>query len=105
MTDRLVASLSFFRVGQLAMTAWTTFQRIGLALGAAGLLATPFGLDLRVRRSAQPLRESWPTIPIAPRGSTRLGLSFRPRQCEALGLDAKPTLETLLAYPIQLIRL
>jgi hypothetical protein len=80
-------------------------QRIGLALGAAGLLAAPLSLDLRVRRSAQPLSEAWRTLPIAPRGATRLGVSFRPRQVEALGLDAKHTLTTLLAYPIQLIRL
>jgi hypothetical protein len=80
-------------------------QRIGLALGAAGLLAAPLGLDLRVRRTVQPIDEKWRIAPIAPRGSTTLGLSFRPRQVEALGMDAGPTLESLLGYPIQLIRL
>ena len=34
-----------------------------------------------------------------------LGISFRPPQVDALGLDARATLQTLLAYPFQLIRL
>jgi hypothetical protein len=34
-----------------------------------------------------------------------LGISFRPRQVEAFGLDAKATLGALLAYPFELIRL
>jgi hypothetical protein len=34
-----------------------------------------------------------------------LGISLRPRQIEALGLDAQSTLTTLLAYPFQLLRL
>jgi beta-galactosidase GanA len=81
------------------------FRRIALALGAAGLLAAPLVLDLRVQPVAQPLGEGWRSALIASRGSTRLGASFRPRQVEALGLDAKPTLQSLLNYPIQLIRL
>jgi hypothetical protein len=32
-------------------------------------------------------------------------VSFRPRQVEAFGLDARATLQTLLRYPLQLIRL
>ena len=42
---------------------------------------------------------------LEPRGATLLGISFRPRQVEALGLDAPATLRTLLSYPFQLIRL
>jgi hypothetical protein len=34
-----------------------------------------------------------------------LGLSFRPPQAEALGIDARTVLQTLLVYPFQLIRL
>ena len=41
---------------------------------------------------------------IAPRGPTKLGISFRPLQAVALGLDPKAALETLLKYPFQLIR-
>ncbi len=40
-----------------------------------------------------------------PRGSTLLGISFRPRQVEALGLEGRTTLQTLLEYPFQLVRL
>ncbi|MGH3533327.1 MAG: beta-galactosidase [Pseudonocardiaceae bacterium] len=40
-----------------------------------------------------------------PRGSTLLGISFRPRQVETLGLDFQESLRTLLAYPFQFIRL
>jgi hypothetical protein len=85
--------------------SWSTARRIGLAVGAAGLLAAPLALDLRVKRAVQPLGDGWRSAPIAPRGSTLLGVSFRPPQVEALGLDARSTLESLLAYPIQLIRL
>lgn len=35
----------------------------------------------------------------------RLGLSFRPRQAEELGLDPRDTLATLLPHPFQVIRL
>ena len=44
-------------------------------------------------------------LPIAARGSTLLGISFRPRQVEALGLDGRTTLRQLLAYPYPVIRL
>jgi hypothetical protein len=44
-------------------------------------------------------------MPVEPQGSTRLGISFRPRQVEALGLDGRSTLSALLAYPFQLVRL
>jgi hypothetical protein len=79
--------------------------RIALGLGAAGLLALPLVRDLRLKRSAQPLTDAWRTTPIAPRGSTLLGISFRSPQPEALGLESRPTLQTLLTYPFQLIRL
>jgi hypothetical protein len=34
-----------------------------------------------------------------------LGISFRPRQAQAFGLESRPSLQALLAYPFQLIRL
>ncbi len=74
------------------------------AAGAAGmgpLMVT----ELRVRRAARPLTERWRHVPVEPRGTTPLGISFRPLQAVALGLDPAAALDTLLAYPFQLIRL
>jgi len=76
-----------------------------LGAGAAGLLALPIASEVRVKRAARPLTDSWRQAPVEPRGSTLLGLSFRPPQVDALGLNARTTLETLLTYPFQLVRL
>src|SRR6266508_3643126 len=62
-------------------------------------------LELRLKQAAQPLTDRWQHLPIVPRGSTLLGVSFRPPQVAAFGLDARATLRELLAYPFQLIRL
>ncbi len=75
-----------------------------LAAGAAGVLA-PIAAQVRVGRAARPLTDRWQRTPVEPRGATRLGISFRPRQAEALELDVATSLRTLLAYPFQLIRL
>ena len=40
-----------------------------------------------------------------PRGAAQLGISFRPLQAAALGLDPDAALQALLAYPFQVIRL
>jgi hypothetical protein len=69
------------------------------------LLALPFALEVRLKRATQPLTDAWQHLPIEPRRSTLLGISFRPPQIAALGLDARTTLQTLLGYPFQLIRL
>jgi hypothetical protein len=74
-------------------------------LVTAGLAALPFALELRFEQPKQPLTDAWRTVPVERRGSTRLGISFRPPQVGALGLDARSTLRELLAYPFQLIRL
>jgi hypothetical protein len=63
------------------------------------------GLQLQLRRPDQPLTDAWRRLPVTPRGSTLLGISFRPRQAEAFGLAERPSLQTLLTYPFQLIRL
>lgn len=78
-----------------------------LAIGAgfASLLAVPLALEVRLRRPAQPLTDAWRQLPVESRGSTLLGISFRTPQVEALGLEMQPTLETLLGYPFQIIRL
>lgn len=62
-------------------------------------------LEFRLKQPAQPLTDAWKHLPIAPRRSTLLGISFRPLQATALGLDAQAALQTLLAYPFQLVRL
>ncbi len=71
---------------------------------AAGLVL-PAATELRVKRAARPLTDRWQQIPVEPRGSVPLGISFRPLQATALGLDPEAALRALLAYPFQLIRL
>lgn len=61
--------------------------------------------QFRIKHASQPLTDAWQHVPITPRGSTLLGISFRPLQVRAFGLDARATLQALLAYPFQLIRL
>jgi hypothetical protein len=51
------------------------------------------------------MTDRWQQVPVASRQSTRLGISVRPPQLDALALDARSTLRTLLAYPFQLVRL
>jgi hypothetical protein len=75
------------------------------ALAAVAVAALPFAVEVRVARPTQPLTDRWRKRPVAPRGATLLGISLRPRQIEALGLDAQSTLTTLLAYPFQVLRL
>ncbi len=74
-------------------------------IGAASLLAVPLALEVRLKRATQPLTGTWQHLPIEPPHSTLLGISFRPPQAAAFGLDTQTTLQTLLAYPFQLIRL
>ena len=85
----------------------TTSQKAlrAIALGAASALALPLAAELRLKNPAQPLTDAWQQLPIEPRGSTLLGISFRPPQIAALGLDAQTTLQRLLGYPFQLSRL
>lgn len=72
---------------------------------ATNLLTGPLTLEFRLKRAAQPLTDAWQHLPIEPRRSTLLGISFRPLQIATFGLDARTTLHTLLAYPFHLIRL
>ena len=62
-------------------------------------------LEFRLKHAAQPLTDAWRLLPVAKRGSTRLGISFRPLQAEAFGLDVRATMQALLAYPFQIMRL
>jgi Beta-galactosidase len=61
--------------------------------------------QLRVRRAARPLTDAWRRVPVERRGATELGISFRPLQATALGLDPEAALRALLAYPFELIRI
>ncbi len=79
-------------------------RNVIVGASAAALLA-PVAAQLRVRRAARPLSDRWQQVPVEPAGGTLLGLSFRPLQAEALGLDPRATLQALLDYPYQLIRL
>jgi hypothetical protein len=82
-------------------------KRLVLAVLAAlaGGLALAAASEVRVGRADRPLTDRWRTVPVEPRGSTRLGISFRPRQAEAMGLAAEPALRALLSYPFDLVRL
>ncbi|MBO0746436.1 MAG: beta-galactosidase, partial [Candidatus Dormibacteraeota bacterium] len=61
--------------------------------------------ELRLSPPTRASGEGWRDVPVEPRGRTRLGISFRPLQAEALGLEPLPTLERLLTYPFPLLRL
>ena len=52
-----------------------------------------------------PSTDRWRDVPVEPRGATKLGVSFRPPQVDALGLDARTTLDQLLSHPFEVIRL
>ncbi len=80
--------------------------RLGTAtVVAAGLIAVPLLLEARLARREQAIDDTWKRLPIRRRGATLLGISFRPRQVEAFGLDGQATMEALLAYPFDLVRL
>src|SRR5690348_5381752 len=62
-------------------------------------------LGLRLAKPERPMQDDWRRVPVQPRGSTMLGISFRPGQVEAFGLQGPATLDSLLAYPFELLRL
>jgi hypothetical protein len=82
-----------------------TLRIIALSVGAAGLLTLPLALEVRLKQATQPLTDAWQYLPIEPRHSTQLGISFRSPQIAVLRLDTRTSLQTLLSYPFQLIRL
>ncbi|MDX6395316.1 MAG: hypothetical protein QOJ73_6379 [Streptosporangiaceae bacterium] len=75
------------------------------AATAAAALLLPVLTELRLKRAARPLTDRWREAPVEPRGAAQIGISFRPLQAAALGLDPEAALRALLAYPFQLIRL
>ena len=78
--------------------------RVAAAATAAALVTLPL-TELRLKRTAQPLTGRWRQLPVEPRGPAQLGVSYRPLQATALGLDPQAALRSLLAYPFPLIRL
>jgi hypothetical protein len=83
--------------GRLAVTARRA------ARSAASTV--PLLSEFRLARSDQPLTNRWSQLPVASAGDTALGVSFRPLQAQALGLDPAAALAELLAYPFQIVRL
>ena len=70
-----------------------------LGVGAASALALPIASEVRVSARQRPLTDRWQHVPVEPRRSTLLGISFRPPQAAALGLDARTTLERCSPIP------
>ena len=86
------------------MNKRSTLRRALTATALAGAVI-PLLSEVRVGPPDRRPSDRWRHVPVGWRGNTRLGISFRPRQCEDLGLDPRKTLETLLAYPFDLVRL
>lgn len=78
---------------------------IGASLSTVFLATLPMCSELRIIDPYQPLTDEWSRITIQPHGSTLLGITFRPLQAQAFGLEIRPTLKLLLRYPIQVVRL
>jgi hypothetical protein len=88
-----------------AVTVASAFRRAGLATAAAAA-AVPFVSEFRVARAERELSDRWRRMPVEPAGDgAAVGVSFRPLQAEALGLDPRVVLDELLGYPFGLIRL
>lgn len=61
--------------------------------------------EVTVTNPIRPLTSRWEELPVEPRGTTMLGISYRPLQAAALGLDPERALADLLQYPFAVIRL
>jgi hypothetical protein len=79
-----------------------TALRRGLGSAASLLPVLP---EITVARPARRLTGRWAELPVEPAGATTLGLSFRPLQARALGLDPERSLAELLTFPFGVIRL
>ncbi len=74
-------------------------------IGTTLLALVPLGAEVRISDAKKPFTNNWSQIPIEPRSSTLLGITFRPQQVQAFGLEMRPTLNKLLEYPLQIVRL
>jgi glycosyl hydrolase family 42 (putative beta-galactosidase) len=72
--------------------------------GSAGR-AIPLFTEFRIGPASGEPTDRWRRTLVSRRGDTRLGISFRPRQCEDFNLEPRQTLTTLLSYPFDLVRI
>jgi Beta-galactosidase len=101
------ANLTLHKGQQQRRLSRRALVRLGVCLGL-GLVSVPIiviGDDFRIATPEVPFSNDWATMPIQPRGSALLGISFRPLKTAAFGLPLRPTLSKLLEYPIQMVRL
>jgi Beta-galactosidase len=82
----------------------STLRRRALAVVRAAASAAPLLSDIRVAPAGQPLTGRWSELPVDPAGAAMIGISFRPLQARALGLDPERALTELVGYPFPLIR-
>jgi hypothetical protein len=110
LTDRQVEILTLLALGQhlgrvLPHFCFEIMPKVPSQISSTIICTVPTISEVQVRRALRPLTDRWREVPIEPRRSTQLGISFRPPQVEALGLDMLTTLRTLLKYQFQVIRL
>lgn len=79
-------------------------RRALLSAALAGM-AVPAAAEVRIRRAQRPLTDGWRRIAVEARGLTTLGVSFRPLQARALGLDPRAALMQLLPLEFEVLRL
>lgn len=82
----------------------SALRQASIMTGLTGA-AIPLLTEFRIGPAAREPTQRWRQVPVGRRGDTRLGISFRPRQCEDLDLDPRQTLTTLLSYPFDLLRI
>lgn len=78
-------------------------RRRGLVLAAA--VAAPLLAELRWRKTYQSPSESWRRIPVRSRHGCLLGVSYRPLQAEALGLEPEEVLRRAVGLEFDIIRI
>jgi Beta-galactosidase len=83
----------------------TERARGGLATARRAADAVARLPEITVTNPIRPLTSRWEELPVEPPGATMLGISYRPLQAAALGLDPKRALADLLQYPFAVIRL
>jgi hypothetical protein len=83
----------------------TTAPRRAAVILRSAAHAMPVLSEVRVAKPQQPITSRWSRLAVDPHGSTMIGISFRPLQAAALGLDPHRALTELLQYSFPLIRL
>jgi hypothetical protein len=82
------------------------FARPGAAVaGGVSIVALAALSGFRLKRAERRLTDRWRHLAIEPRGSTQLGVSFRPLQAQSFGLDPRATLRALLDNSFEVVRL